>query len=530
MVISLLKETDWLDILDRLSSSANQVGYANILATASAIYIGYKIVYALYLSPLRNVPGPFLARLTGKRAELIGTLGDQAKFARKEYEEYGDVYVYQPNAISISNPSDVRLVLGSHAFQKAAFYEASKVLGEYTTLSARDIQLASMKRRQIGPYFNGSYLARAEPLITNHGILAIKEKWDRLLGQADGRAEINFHKDFLLATFDTIGALAFGRDFGALKNDDATIVKWMSSTLSFFGARSIFPLLDYFPLSLLLWPWKRYYNKLIVHGAKCLAARLELLKDLEHEEDKPADLLQGLLEASDPVTKTKLSLRQVHAEGLLLLTAGSETSSNTLTTTLHLFMLYPHHYKRAVEEVRSAFAKDHLITYSEAKAKLPFIEACIYESLRKCPVTGGQWPRISPKEGVTLSSGHFIPGGTEININISGVNLSKDVWKEPHLFDPARFLDNDEAKRSIFTFSTGVRICPGKHLAWIEMFTILANILKDYDFKLPDDYTLRGPDVLDERGHPRLMDSKHFFASIPENAPRDCRIVISKPE
>ncbi|KAJ1954329.1 hypothetical protein GGI12_005812, partial [Dipsacomyces acuminosporus] len=45
-------------------------------------------------------------------------------------------------------------------------------------------------------------------------------------------------------------------------------------------------------------------------------------------------------------------------------------------------MLYPECYRRAVEEVRSAFSRDHLITFSEAKAQLPYIEACIHESLR----------------------------------------------------------------------------------------------------------------------------------------------------
>ncbi|KAI8322150.1 cytochrome P450 [Martensiomyces pterosporus] len=532
MVLSLLTDVDWFDILDRVSAAVNQLGYTNIIATSAGALAAYRVIYALYLSPLRNVPGPFLARLTNKRAELIGILGGQARKAREEYELYGDVYVYQPNAVSISNPTDIRIVLGSHAFQKTVFYHSVNVLNEKTTFSACDPQLASMKRRQIGPYFNSTYLARAEPTIMKQGIHTIKEKWDRLLDRStSGVAEVNFHKDFLLATFDTIGALAFGRDFGALKNDDSTIVKWMSATLTYFGTHSISPLLNIFPFSLLVWPWERYYNRLIAHSGKCIADRRELLERLGKgatDSEKPADLLQGLIEAEDPESKAKMTPVQVQAESILMLTAGSETSSNTLSTTLHLLMLYPIHYKRAVEEVRSVFGKDHTITYSEAKSKLPFIEACIYESMRVAPVTGGQWPRLAPKGGITLSSGHFIPAGTEINVNLSGANLNKDCWAEPYLFSPTRFVDDEKAKRNVYAFSYGVRVCPGRHLAWMEMLTILANILKDYDFALPPGYTTRGPNVLDVNGYPKLMDSLHFFVTIPENSLRDCRLAISR--
>ncbi|KAI8318170.1 cytochrome P450 [Martensiomyces pterosporus] len=112
--------------------------------------------------------------------------------------------------------------------------------------------------------------------------------------------------------------------------------------------------------------------------------------------------------------------------------------------------------------------------------------------------------------------------------NLSGCNLNKKSWHEPHCFDPTRFLNNDEAKRNVLTFGSGVRICPGRHLAWIEMMTTLANILKDYDLQLPDDYTLRGPSVLDERGYPQVMETRHSIVTGSKHPLRDCRLCISK--
>ncbi|KAI8322151.1 cytochrome P450 [Martensiomyces pterosporus] len=522
----------WLGYLAQLVAIVDKVGYAKIVATSAGVVAAYKLIHALYFSPLRNIPGPLLSRLTRKRAELIGALGGQAHNACEEYEKYGDIYVYQPNAVAISNPSDVRVVFGSHAFRKSDYYKGTDVLGVQTTTSARDPQLASMKRRQMGPYFNHAYLARLEQVVVELGFLAIKDKWDKLISESvDGQVEVNYQKDLLYATFDTIGVLAFGREFGALKNDDPTVSRWLGSTLAYFGMKSLFPLLEYSPFSLLIRPVKRQYEELLVYSAQCIADRKSLLasfgKDDANSDKKPIDLLQGFIDAEDPESKTRMTPTQVHAETLVMLLAGSETSSNTLTWTLHLLMLYPQHYRRAVEEARSLFDKDHLISFNEARSQLPFVEACIYESMRLAPVTGGMWPRLVPEGGVTLR-GHFLPAGTEVYVSISGANIHKDYWNEPHLFDPTRFIDNEEAKRNVFTFSTGVRICPGKHLAWIEMLTILGNVLKDYDMQVPDGYTHLGPSVLDKNGYPKLMDSNHFITSNPANPARDCRILITK--
>ncbi|KAI8318712.1 cytochrome p450 monooxygenase, partial [Martensiomyces pterosporus] len=275
----------------------------------------YKVVYALFFSPLRNIPGPLFSRLTRKRAELIGALGGQAHKACEEYEEYGDIYVYQPNAVAISNPSDVRVVFGSHAFRKSDHFNRMDMLGVQTIASTTDPQVASMRRRQLGPYFRHTYLARLEKAVVKHGFLAIKDKWDKLISESvDGQAEVSYQKDFLYVIFDTIGILVFGRAFDALKNDDPTVAKWLGSTLAYFGMKSLFPLVEYPPFSLLIRPVKRQYEELIAHGAECIADRRSLLaslgKDGTNSDKKPIDLLQGFIDAEDPESKIRMTPTQ----------------------------------------------------------------------------------------------------------------------------------------------------------------------------------------------------------------------------
>ncbi|KAI8321881.1 cytochrome P450 [Martensiomyces pterosporus] len=105
--------------------------------------------------------------------------------------------------------------------------------------------------------------------------------------------------------------------------------------------------------------------------------------------------------------------------------------------------------------------------------------------------------------------------------------MNKDVWDEQHTFNPERFIDNEENKRNVLTFSSGVRVCPGRNLAWIEMLTTLANMFNAYDFALPED-ALFTPDKLDKHGQPVIMPQKMNVINGPRFPERDCQVVISK--
>ncbi|KAJ2737819.1 hypothetical protein GGI20_006371 [Coemansia sp. BCRC 34301] len=188
-------------------------------------------------------------------------------------------------------------------------------------------------------------------------------------------------------------------------------------------------------------------------------------------------------------------------------------------------MLYPDAYRRATAEVRNAFPRHHTITYAEGKARLPYVDACLCESLRIRAGTGFPIPRVVPEGGATFQ-GHFLPAGTLVAVSICGANYHQGTWKNPRRFMPERYLDNEKARNNIMSFSLGPRICPGRNLALYEMMTIIANLLKDYDFALPDD-ALYTPDRLDKHGNPAAMPSTHYLTVGPKHPERDCQIIIT---
>ncbi|KAJ2856562.1 hypothetical protein J3B02_001526 [Coemansia erecta] len=521
-------------IRSRLVDSVPTIDWRLYLLTllgALAVHIVYKIYVALYISPLRRIPGSLLSRITWTRLKTHVAIGKMAYLGKQDYARYGDIYVCAPNAVSISNPNDIRLLLNNPTVPKGHFYNILRFTGIDNTVSTQDMDLANSRRRQMGPYFNPTYLAKMEKTIMQRGILSVKDKWDRLIAQSsDGVVEVNYSHDFLFASFDTIGTLIYGRQIKELQTNDAATAKWIDTTVTYLGMRSMLQLLPKFPLSLIEWPWDKRYKTLSVYIHESINARREYLAGLAETDGqfkKPTDLLQAFIDAEDPESKVRMSHSQIHGECVLMMLAGADTIAHTVAWTVHLLTLYPAHYKRAVAEVRSKFAAEHLISYSECRTQLPFVEACLYESLRLAPVTGGLLPRMSPKGGVVIQ-GHFIPEGTMIFVNFASANHHSSSWERPFQFDPTRFLADSELRHNVLTFSSGKRICPGRHLAWWEMLTVLANILKDYDWELPADLTHLGPGVLDEHGYPRQMDSQQFIVVKPANVERDCRLVITK--
>ncbi|CAG8693740.1 166_t:CDS:2, partial [Racocetra persica] len=61
-------------------------------------------------------------------------------------------------------------------------------------------------------------------------------------------------------------------------------------------------------------------------------------------------------------------------------------------------------------------------------------------------------------------------------INVNGIHSSKDHWLTPEIFDPERFYEkapNEKHKFSRIGFGAGIRNCPRKKLAKVELLSLL---------------------------------------------------------
>ncbi|KAI8319758.1 cytochrome P450 [Martensiomyces pterosporus] len=441
------------------------------LCTGIIAYMAYKVIYALYFSPVRNIPGPFFARISKLPIILSAMRGTLVDDMINGYETYGSIFVMEPEKVSICDPSDCKLILGTHNFRKDKQYEQADFI-EPNMFLTRDPELNKQRRRQVGPALGMSSLRKMEPAILEAGVQQLIGKWSQAIDSSeDGRAKVCYFYDFSLMTFDVISSLGFGKAHRSLTTGDRTIVNGVAKTFKLMILQMVLPAIKRFPLKqLLARSLYQSVEEFITFGNHSIEDRKH---QLAQGGSKPNDILQSFIDAEDPESKIKMTSSQVTTEAIIILLAGADTSSNTLSWALHLLLLHPAQLKRVFDEVRGAFDKDHLITFDEAKEKLPYLEACVYEAMRICPVSGNL-SRTVPPGGVVIQ-GHFLPENFSCSPSVPGVHMNRDLWESPHVFNPERFVDDEERKHNILTFSAGVRICPGRYLAWLEIMTALAN-------------------------------------------------------
>jgi cytochrome P450 len=163
-----------------------------------------------------------------------------------------------------------------------------------------------------------------------------------------------------------------------------------------------------------------------------------------------------------------------------------------------------------------------------ALQELPYMNACIDEALRIFPPVPTGLTRTVPEGGDTVAGEH-IAGGTTVSVYSWAATHSPDNFARPNEFVPERWLEGADGapyagdrKEASQAFSLGPRGCIGKHLSYLELRLILANLLWYYDIQREE--LEDGFDIWDVRG-----DLKHVKAFNTWNKPPlMCRLMPVK--
>ena len=184
------------------------------------------------------------------------------------------------------------------------------------------------------------------------------------------------------------------------------------------------------------------------------------------------DVLSMLLEARDEDGEP-LSDEDVRDELMTLLVAGHETTATALTAALYWLHRTPHALERLRTELDGAGAGADLM-------KLPYLTAVGQEALRLHPVAMLSFARQVQKP-VELEGQGYEPGDL-LMACIYLLHQRPDLYPEPQLFRPERFLERQFSPYEYMPFGAGVRRCVGAALAQMELKIVLATVLGEMDF------------------------------------------------
>ncbi|GBC03960.1 hypothetical protein RclHR1_05420004 [Rhizophagus clarus] len=186
--------------------------------------------------------------------------------------------------------------------------------------------------------------------------------------------------------------------------------------------------------------------------------------------------------------------REIVGNMLDSMLGGTDTTANLFCFIVYYLGHYPEVKQKLQHELETVFGKDsgNPIT-SKDLDELRYCEAIIKEVYRHIPMffTVG---RVNI-ENINCG-GYNWPKDTSFQMLFSAIMMYKDYWTDPEKFDPDRFYDIEKSdkyllekqhvKNSFFMWGGGIRICPGRKLAMIELKCLLSLIYRKYDIEMAD--------------------------------------------
>ncbi|WP_370656125.1 cytochrome P450 [Paracoccus wurundjeri] len=192
--------------------------------------------------------------------------------------------------------------------------------------------------------------------------------------------------------------------------------------------------------------------------------------------DGPPDLLDLLLDASDPETGRSMSRGELRDNLLTFIVAGHETTALTLAWALYLCAFDASVQDRAAAEARAVL--NGRAAEAGDIAALPYIGQVVNEALRLYPPAA--FLARTARAPDRLCGREIRPGDT-IVLPIYALHRHHLLWQRPDAFDPDRF-ETPPDRFAFLPFGAGPRICIGASFAIQEAVIILATLLDRFRF------------------------------------------------
>jgi cytochrome P450 len=187
------------------------------LVTIWLVHAIARMLYNIFLHPLRTYPGPKLWAATAIPGALAQVQGTEIYKVLDLHEKYGPVVRTSPNELSYANAAVWKDAFahrqGGHAeFGKSERTHVLPPNGVDGILFANR-KNHSRFRRAFAASFSDRGMQNQQPLIRGYVDLFIQG-----LARKSGKEPQDMTAWFNWATFDIIGALTFGESFGCLEN------------------------------------------------------------------------------------------------------------------------------------------------------------------------------------------------------------------------------------------------------------------------------------------------------------------------
>ncbi|XP_050392399.1 cytochrome P450 27C1 isoform X2 [Patella vulgata] len=300
---------------------------------------------------------------------------------------------------------------------------------------------------------------------------------------------------------ESIGVVCFNNRLGCFEDPStergAATAKIIQNVIDVFylthRSTGKLPLYNFYPTKM----YRMYeaaingmYHEGLIYVKNALAELEKKKKDGTLDPNEPNFLLSLIKEK-------RLTIPQIVAITLDLFNGGTDSTAKNLGWNLYHLANNKDKQDRLYEEIKNILGTEREIK-AEHINKMSYLQSCLKETFRLTFPTVCGTSRVLDHD--IILSGYNIPKGTVILTNNRRAVLDEDVINQPFKYMPERWLRDKSGKRvndiptmAMLPFGFGVRNCPGRRFAEMEIYLAVTKIVQNLEVTLAPG--IKHPDV-----------------------------------
>ncbi|KAA0055170.1 putative (S)-N-methylcoclaurine 3'-hydroxylase isozyme 2 [Cucumis melo var. makuwa] len=302
-------------------------------------------------------------------------------------------------------------------------------------------------------------------------------------------------KDFVFTSvFNTLSNLIFSMDLIDFVGDGFKGIKGPFKKMMDLGLTP--NLADFYPLL------RRFDLQGLKNKADIYKNEVDSLWGILIKERREIHCQQGSASNDflDVLIQSGFDDQQINALIIELLSAGTDTTTTTVEWAMSEILKDKDILNKVREEMKKVTKENRPIDESNI-SELQYLWRCVKETLRLHPPAPFLLPRLAPMDCEVM--GYSIPKDSMVFVNVWGIGRDPSVWEDSQTFNPQRFdvgcgNDNVDFKGYDYRylpFGGGRRICPGLPMAIVQVPLILATLIHNFEWSLPNDEDLSKLDL-----------------------------------
>lgn len=469
------------------SSTIIAFTYTGVLLTS----IGF---YRIFLHRLRHYPGPLSLKLSKWFSVSMDAQGLRPREMTRLHEKYGDIIRVGPRELSINDPNAVSSILGGKSnMRKGPWYLAAHG-GKGARVLSLHVTIDPASRRARRRIWDQAFSVKALSTYEEDLKKFTNEIMEKLEAKAKEEKSLEVDQWCMFFSFDIMGQLGFSKSFnmmrkGKFSNEISLLEGFMSAVMVLGNIPYVSEVARLLPNPLQMFD---------DYTEKAVDERIELEKTSSTQRP---DIFTYLLN-EDQETGWKHTQKELQADAGLIIVAGSDTSSSTLSLALFNLASKPECFALLRKEIKQVFpglAAENIEDFDALSKQCPYLNAVINETLRLYPpVASGvqrEVPSTSQGETVQLRGGKsvILPPGTAVSIPTTLIQRDpRNFSPLPNEFRPERWIEKEKEKAfnpaAFIPFGYGPSGCIGKQLAYMEIRSFLAQFVVRFDISLAPEF------------------------------------------